>query len=139
MRHATHDDLLEIVQMGREFAGVIGHEFDRDVFANTVDALIDADEGVILISPFGMLGGVVAQSYFNREKYAEELWVWVKPDQRGNKFGKGLVKGFEEWAIERGASRVIVQSNQSITPRKTGKIWQGMGYQPEGHLYIKGI
>jgi GNAT superfamily N-acetyltransferase len=138
MRHATHDDLLEIVQMGREFAEAAGEPFDRDKFADTVDSLIDADEGVILISPAGMVAGVVYDSYFHPDlKIAQELFWWVKPEHRGNKQGVALLDGFEAWAAAQGASRVIMLALQALTPRKIGKLYIGRGYKPLEHSYSR--
>lgn len=139
MRQAKHGDMLELVKMGREFADAIGQDFDRDVFANTVDSLIAAEQGCVLISEYGMLGGVLAKSYFNQDHIAEEIWMWIDPAQRGNGFGRRLIGEFEAWGISVGANKVILQTNQAIAPRKTGKIYQGLGYRPEGHFYIKDL
>jgi GNAT superfamily N-acetyltransferase len=138
MRNAKHSDLLELVQMGREFAEAAKVPFDRDKFAETVEGLIDSDEGVILISPAGMIAGVVYDSFFHPDfRVAQELFWWVRPEHRGNRLGIALLGGFEEWAVQKDAKRVIMVALQELTPRKVGKLYIGRGYTPLEHSYSK--
>lgn len=140
MRSATRDDLLDLLEMGREFADAAGRDLDRETLVNTFEQMMDADDGFLLITEGGMLGGVVYPSFMDTNtKIAQELFWWVEPRARQNGIGDAMMTAFERWAIEQGAAQVIMVALHKLTPRKIGKIYKARGYEPLEHGYVKGI
>jgi len=137
VREATHDDILEILQMCRKFAETIKLEIDREYFVPVLEQMINNENAVILVTEGGTLGGVLYPAYFDGKLMAQELWIWVDEKVRGNGIGGALLDEFELWAIARGASRTIMGTAQRLMPRKIGSIYKGKGYALQEHLYMK--
>lgn len=123
--------------MGREFAEAIGKELDRDHYVQSLEGLMDSDDGFLLITDGGMAAGLLFPSFVDGAKTAQELWWWVDPQARANGIGGNLLSAFEAWALENKAEQVLLTASHALTPRIIGKLYKARGYVPQEHVYVK--
>lgn len=115
-----------MVSMGRKFhnaAGVVA-PYSEDATAQTLQALIDSPDGVLLVSDGGMIGGATMSAYCSDDwKIAVEMFWWCEDKQ-----GLKLLRGFEEWAREQGANEVRMTTIHSL--EGAARILGRKGYAP---------
>ena len=132
MRQATEDDIQRLIEMGRKFHAQSGLPFGFDDAA--VGALLSAltGGGVIIMTDSGAIGGVMNPAYCDPSwRMAVELFWWAEKD------GLALLRAFEEWAAERGASEVRMTSLASLPRADT--ILRRKGYAATEISYSKVI
>jgi hypothetical protein len=137
MRHATHDDIAALIELGRPFLSA--HPLLQSV-AITDEQLQGAltniiDRGVIIVaesidgSLVGMLAGMICPVWCAPETLvATELAWWMKPGNRHGMTAIRMVKDFEDWASQRGATHFVMSSIPSFGPRSSQLI-ERLGYQ----------
>lgn len=137
MRHATHDDIAALIELGRPFLSAhpmlqsiaITDEQLQGVLTNIID------RGIIIVaesvdgSLVGMLAGMICPMWCAPEsKVATELAWWMKPGNRHGMTAVRMVKDFEEWANQHGATHFVMSSIPSFGPRSSQLI-ERLGYQ----------
>lgn len=108
---AREDDLPRIVKYGQAFHDASGQPFPYDPVASGAFALglVKSPDGVVIMGDHGMIGGAIVSAYCAPEwRMAVELFWWAE------KGGLGLLRAFEEWAAENGASEVRMTSLASL-------------------------
>lgn len=138
IREATHDDIPEILRMGKLFVADCGLlvEYDEDSCADTAERLIDNDESCLFVGDCGMIGGLVYPHYFNRdEMVAQELFWWVDPEKRGGSLGRRLFSRFESWAESVGAKHIYMVALASQKPVE--RLYQRHGYRALESSYVR--
>lgn len=110
--------------MGRKFSKAAGTPFDECDVADFLGALIGSDDGAVFITKGGMIGGVLSPAYSCKSWImAVELFWWAEDRQ-----GLRLLKTFEDWASDRGASEVRMTTLSAINGPE--KIMVRRGYAP---------
>lgn len=135
IREATHADLDALVQMGEEFHDSTPYALELADNPGQYRAigtwLINNPDGVLLMrevdgEAVGMLGGALFDHPLSGERTAGEMFWYASPGQRGVT-GVRLLKGFEGWAREHGAS--YLQMVQPAWADRVGEMYAAMGYQ----------
>lgn len=85
----------------------------------------------------GMIVGFVSQHYFTEAIIAADLLCYVIPEKRGGTHGYRLVKAFEQWAQEQGASMVTLGITTGIKTNRTASLYKKLGYKQSGILLRK--
>lgn len=130
MREARLNDIPRLLEWGRKF-----HEASKAPFGfnDEAVALFLADlmeRGAVIMSDTGMIGGVLSPAYCDPEWImAVEMFWWAERD------GLALLKAFEDWAAENGASEVRMTSLAAL-PRADA-ILQRKGYEAMEISYQK--
>ena len=149
-RKAEIADLPEILVMVHSFyieseqEKIIG-AFDAESMAALIYRMTAGEDGVILLciqdgEYLGMLAGQIAPNYIKPSVItAIELVWWVHPDKRGTSLSIKLIKKFEAWAKEKGATHISVCSLQSSEPEKVDKLYTKLNYAHQESVYIKVI
>lgn len=83
----------------------------------------------------GMLGGYLTDYFFCDEKLACDLVVFVEEDYRGSSAAARLIRGFCDWARERGAREVCLGLSTRFKPEHVGRFYRALGFTPVGGLY----
>lgn len=144
IREATHDDIPALLDMGMRFhagsvyAGLLVP--DREVTAGTLRMLIQSETGVVFVMDYmgtltGAVLGALCPHWVTGETIAVELSWWVDEAHRGS--GLTLLSRFEDWARERGASKVTVvepAGNPGVA-----MVYQRRGYQLVEKSWMKAI
>lgn len=148
IRHATLDDLPDIVVMGRQFFDVSGFaefaEWDSASFQITATALINGtiNGGLLVVedgSIIGMAGCIIFPLFCNHAKQVgQEVFWWVAPEKRSG-IGATLLRELEADARRKGAD--IFLSGQIAGQRDAAfaRVYARRGYRPAETSYIKGL
>lgn len=132
IRSATVEDMPRLLAWGKAFHKASGQPFRFDPVA--VEGFLTGlmGNGAVIVSDTGMIGGVLSPAYCDPEWImAVELFWWAERD------GLALLRAFEDWAAERGASEVRMTSLAAL-PRADG-ILRRKGYAPAEISYQKVI
>lgn len=137
IREATHADIPAIMAMGRRFADDAGVTrevgWDDESVRNLLVALIDNEDGVLLVCDAGMIGGVVYAHPFNNSCRVFQEMFWRSEGREGLR----LLEAAEDAARQRGAERSIMLGMDSL-PR-LDRLYSRKGYAPTERSYIKEI
>lgn len=121
MRQATIDDLPALIEMGRKFHAAANLPFPAK--RGAVDAALRQmiEQGVIIMSDRGAIGGMLSRAWINPEwVFAAEFFWWAEDGK-----GRALLRAFEEWARQSGANEVRMTTLDHIPARK---ILDRLGY-----------
>lgn len=147
IRHAEPKDMVELIEMGREFFEQSGNgaftTFDEPSFTMTLMALMGGvSSGTLLVAEsaercVGMAGSVVFPFYANMNtKIGQEIFWWCKPDFR-NGIGAALLDELEAEAGRKGAD---VFMSAAIAGQRDGaiaRVYQRRGYRPSESTFIR--
>jgi|TARA_R100000479_G_C6303986_1_gene171394 GNAT superfamily N-acetyltransferase len=89
------------------------------------------------IQVVGMIVGFVAPHYFTQATIAADLLCYVTPEKRGGTYGFRLIKAFEQWAYEQGASMVTLGITTGINTERTARLYEKLGYKQSGLILRK--
>ena len=142
IRAATHDDMGDILRMGRSFCKALGEKFDRQSVCEHVEWLIETDICTALVCEFegevvGMVSGVCIPVYFDSSRtQASEMWWWVDEDARELGVGTELIDGLESWARQAGAERLSMMMMHDLD-KSIASIYEKRGYHIHESTFLK--
>lgn len=129
IRPATMQDIPRIIDLIEKLAAAVnGLTVDRIKTGETLAGLLADPAGVVLVSGGGFIAGRVAETFINRDRVAFEMG-WFAEDRSGLR----LLRAFEAWARERGAS-MIAMSCAGGTARR---ILERAGYEAKEIKMVK--
>ena len=76
----------------------------------------------------GTLGMALADTFFSAAVGARELFLYVRPEYRGQHAGVQMIHMAEDWARVNGAS-VIIIGNHPLSPPHVATTYQRHGYR----------
>jgi hypothetical protein len=137
IRPATLEDIPGLLEMGRKFADDAGVTarigWDDESVADMLATLIENEDGIVLVSERGMIGGFVQSHPFNRNVrlFIEVFW------RAEDGMGRALLSEAERIAKELGAdfSTMIAMDGME----KTQKLYNRLGYEYCEAQFIKGL
>lgn len=144
IRHATEDDINVIVFLVAMMAGESPRYSKHGFSPEKADALarflvkqrslfVAESLGEII----GFFAGLVTEQYLSHDKYATDIGVFVLPDHRGGSAFIRLVRAFENWAVEQGATELLMGVSTGIHPEKTVRMYERLGYTISTYGLIK--
>ena len=133
---ATIRDLPQLVMWGREFHAESPWSdmpFNMSDLADTFLAAMNSDRAYLAVSDHGFILGYLDNVFFNKDAvFAREALWWAKSN------GKPLLDSFEAWALDNGATSVIIGHPAYEDQRKNetlGRLFTRRGYKPiERHM-----
>lgn len=130
IRPATAHDVLSIVDRIEQLRAAVDGPVpvDRAWTARTVAGLIESDDGLVLVSPGGFIAGALVQTIINPARIAQELG-WIANDGSGLR----LLRRFEAWARERGATLVQLSTGAN------GPDLSRLGYRRAEMAWVRSI
>jgi GNAT superfamily N-acetyltransferase len=144
LRNATIEDLPQLSECAREFyaSSRVLKTFDIDRFCETWTRFLYSEMGVIFLlvegeEILGTIGGVAYMEPYSQEMIAQEFWWYVLKESRGA--GVRLYRAFEEWATERGCSRLRMGHLVDSMPEKVAHFYERIGLQREEVVYSKSL
>lgn len=147
IRDATVDDLDTLIDLGSKM-----HEeslepyppIERDHALQYVEMAV-AHPGVFLLAlaekdnPVGMITAVAgAYCFSSRLRTASDL-LFVLPEHRGGKAAMKLVARYNEWADSLGVWSSTLSVATGISPSRTGRFFEHMGFDPMERTYRRGF
>lgn len=141
IRPATLNDLPALGRMMAAFhdaASVhVGGTFNPIVFEARCRQIINHRLGCALVyernGVCGMLLAQAAQSPFQASLWADEIALWIDPGKRGGFGVFSLVRRYEAWARDLGATI----TGLSALDDETAAVLQRMGYAPAERKLVK--
>lgn len=125
-RPATLADIPALLEMGKAFADEAGVTarigWDDDSVAEMLEGLILSDDGIVLVSERGMIGGYVAAHPFNRNVRLFVELFWRSEDGQG----LALLKAAEAQAEARGATKSVMVAMDGM--ERTTRLYGRLGY-----------
>lgn len=141
VRHGTAADWPLLVAMGRDLREESPRfspmDYDDNKVLDLLAGLSAGPNGLVLVAegasgPIGMLLGFVSEHFFGRSITASELVVYIAPHARGGSAAVKLVRAFEAWAVERGASEIIMGVSTEVHADRTADFYQRLGFERSG-------
>lgn len=134
---ATEADIPRILDMGSDFIAAArwpgGTGYDEDRVKPVIERMIASDEAVIFLSNHGMLGGLLYDHHFFGGLMAQEMFWFAERN------GVDLLRSFEGWARQKGASAILMANMSHINDDRMAKIYARLGYSPTERHYAKVI
>jgi GNAT superfamily N-acetyltransferase len=137
-------DLQDVFDLGlqmRNEGAFRSLDYDRDCVFRFLRQYVDSPDinfgvvgrrnGVLC----GFFTGYMSPYFFGRDLIATEVLWYVSPADRGSRLGLRLLRAFEAWALERGASEVCVGVSTGVFSDRTGRLLQRLGYAHVGGNY----
>src|SRR3990172_4990705 len=138
VRRATENDVPFLLAMApvmhAESPRFRSLDYSEEKVFHLFHWLISSGEGGLLVAEMegkivGMLGFVVGEFFFGRDRYASDLFVYVTPESRGGSAFLRLVKAFEAWANEFGVAEKLLGVSTGIHTERTVRAYEGLGYE----------
>ena len=150
IRMATIEDIPNIVQCMRRFYDgsdyvKTGLNFDVDSVTRFCSSIISNDNACLIISEkngsvVGFITGVVSPwSLDNSQILASELGWWIDLDHRGGTDSVRLLKEYEKWAANKGASRCMMAHLENDRSTRMERFYEKVGYHKAESHYMKGL
>lgn len=87
----------------------------------------------------GFMIGEVAPYGFHDTSFAYDRLLYVSPDRRGGAAARMLIAAFEQWAQDKGASRILLGITTGTHTDATERFYNKLGYNTVGVLTMKEI
>ena len=143
IRRATIDDVEVLTHMSRQFHNFAPHAAMINATDTELEAAIHAlmEHGCVFVADLGgvvvaMLGAIINPIWFcPRVKMAHELAWWVNEEARGSRAAILLVKAYEAWAKEQGAT--VETMSDLMVNTTVERMLTRMGFQASERTYAK--
>lgn len=114
IRRATAADIPRIIDMIERLAAAVdgAQRVCRLRTGETVARLIASPSGFVMVSDGGFIAGEITSTIINPDPVALE-WGWYADDRSGLR----LMRSFEAWAQQRGATLVKMSCNGGAAQR----------------------
>ena len=144
IRLPKYEDVDQLIEMGARMHAESAYAFlpyDREKVRRLIVSCIEdpetqcgvvAEEDYILV---GMIGGYLADYFFCDEMVACDILLFIDQKYRGGFTAARLIRGFEKWAVARGAREVCLGVSTNINIESTGKFYERMGFTRVGGVY----
>lgn len=117
-------------------------EYSAEKCAQTFDRLLANDYGVVLVAEsngevVGMMAGFALEHFFSTDITASDVVVYVVPEARGTSAAARLIRAFEQWAVDKGASEIMLGVSTEVHSERTAAFYGRLGYPHSGHVVLK--
>ena len=85
----------------------------------------------------GFMVGNISETFLNNERNAYEKGLFVLPSHRGGSIAIRLIRNFEAWAREQGASQIWMGQSVGQNMESTLHFFQRLGYECQGFMTCK--
>jgi GNAT superfamily N-acetyltransferase len=135
VRIATIEDFPIAIKLASKFVEEAYGDWSNfeTVYGLVVDLIKDDDKVFLLCEDKGFLAGVINKFILGPHRMAVELGWYVKPEHRGEKIGKDLMDGFEDWAKIMSCILITMISIDD----EVGKYYEKRGYKLYERTYMK--
>lgn len=145
IRPAEPRDLIDIIDMGREFFEQSGNgaftTFDENSFISTVMSLMSG-AGTLLVAEsgeraVGMAASVVFPFYANMNtRICQEVFWFCKPDFRSG-IGGALLDELEADAQRKGSDVFMSAAIAGLRDGAIARVYERRGYKPAENTFIR--
>jgi len=147
VRRASMLDMEALIRMGTQFLAYApqGKHFaiNESEMVASWTRLLSSPQVVVFVgdrdgTACAMLVGVVGSMWFAPSVLmASELAWWVEPEVRGSPIAIRLIRAYEQWATESGASFIAMASLSLDSGPDVGRLLKKLGYTQAETTHIK--
>jgi len=146
-REASSLDAAAVTDLAQQFHSqsyqrVI--DFNWDKMCDWVDDRICSDDSLVLGCWSGkdLAGCIIGMTF--QHPYSDTLvagdYIWyVKPEYRGGMIGVRLMRIFEDWARDAGASQILTGATSGVNTERGAALLARLGYVSAGTLTYKDV
>lgn len=138
IRHATADDIQQLLPIGRRFADYVPHgdslrPSDDDILSG-IESVWNAGGTIIVAELNGrIIGTLVAVLspvwYCAAKQYATELGWWIEPEHRKGMTALRLIREYERWAEECGADVATMCFMYDTQEERIDRLYTALNYR----------
>ena len=148
VRYATHDDINEGVALGKMMWAESKYnsvEWDTEKAKRFVSHHMDSNDNFSAVAVddkdkiMGFCLGYLTEFFFSHEKVACDSVWFVDPSKRGGVAGARLMKFFEKWAEDNGASEIRPAISSGVMIERSKILLEHLGYEHVGYAFVKQI
>jgi len=152
IRHATHDDLPEVLRLLEGFHAICGANRyaawgeSRWSWERWVLGCIDHDLAACILAAtddqrvVGVCTAAVVTAFWNKDvKALQETVLYVEPFSAGRGYGKELVNGLIDFATAMDCDCLAVGSQEGMDPRTAEGLYRSMGFSREETVFSRRI
>lgn len=147
IERAVERDILDLSILSKQFfkeAKKNGYQlsFKQDKFAQSFLSIVNNPAYYYLIATIDdeavgfFLGGIISP-FFSDDVIAVEMFWWVAEEFRGQNVAMPMLKMFETWAKQSGATQVNVSDLQNV--KNLDNLYKRLGYSRSEVTYRKEI
>jgi GNAT superfamily N-acetyltransferase len=143
VRPATKNDIPALLEMMRlmqqeseyrELEFSVGRATEKLVELIGWGFVVIAEQDGVIIG--GMLGDTSMQLW-SEDLIGLDYGLYVRPGRRGGIMAARMVREFEKWCEVMGVKQI--RPAVSTANALAGKLYRGLGYQPVGEQFLKGV
>ena len=150
IRRATIEDAQKLAECAGKFyehsnCKDVGLFFDLKHTKDFAVGLIESPNGCLILAEndgvlVGFVAGVIAPWMMDRSQFiAQEQAWWINPEHRNGKYAIGLLRAFESWAKDNGATHcIMVHLENDMSPRLE-RFYGAMKYQRMETNYMRKV
>ena len=118
-------------------------DFDPEKLRGLGETILgDPDSWLALVAErdseiIGFCIGYVAPHFFGNDLTSGDLAIYVVPEHRGGTIGARLVKLYTGWCEAKGVKEPLLGVSAGITPGRTGRLYERLGYTDQYIIYKK--
>lgn len=151
VRAARSSDLGSVIEMlvaAQGETGYAGLRVDQDKMHAVLSRMLATEDACVLVLETngtvnstidGVMFGVCQEYWFGPDRVAMDMMLYARPSARSGVFIKRMVERFEEWALSRGAKRVMLAVSSAVDIERKGRLLHHFGYDALGGLYGKEV
>jgi hypothetical protein len=117
--------------------------FDRTGTAAFIESALDNENIIVLVAEddgklIGITAAIAYPMYFNPAKLVvQELWWYIKPDERGGSASKLLFQEIEKWGMSKQAEAMFMVALDNDRVETMVKLYGRLGYTPTERTFVK--
>lgn len=142
IRKAVLQDKPTVIDMVKDFLKESNMPLKPDLkqISEGFDIMLDNPSALMLVVQkedrvVGVLGALLAPSFFSTETSAVELLWYMQPDARDGRAALRLINHYETWAKNKGVRIVAMNDTHNLADLQ--KLYERKGYQLKEKTYIK--
>jgi len=147
IRKVTEEDLLDLSILSKQFAREAKQNgynltFEASKFKESFLSIVNHPDYFYYLAEVngdvvGFFLGAKFQPLFSADVLAVEMFWWLEKEHRGNRVSLKMLKAFEVWAKETGASEVSVSDLQGV--KNLDSLYKRLGYTKSEVTYKKDL
>ena len=145
IRYVEMADIDQCIQLGyamHQESVYRVHPYLPDKVAFLVQTCIESREYVGLVAEYsgqivGFMAGIVGENFFSNTRYANDIALYVRPENRGSTAAVRLISEFLTWADSMGCDEVRCGITTQINDPIAIKLYKRFGFREGGILMVR--
>lgn len=145
IRDAGPDDLDTLIALGSKMwaeSTEPAPPIEREWVRERLDMAVSHPETFLVVlaeddGPVGMITAVAGpHGHSSRSRTASEF-LFVLPQYRGSVAARRVIRRFSDWSDGLGAENATLSIASGVSPERTGRFFELLGFRPMGMTYQK--